>query len=453
MSLVVLTFLVGLVNLGLGYVLAVRLGFGPPGLWDAWEALAANRPTQAAGLREPVARVRSTEAAAQQPGGPSLEELLDEPYEDPNDESYDDHDENPAWGERFEEPELDGPEDWDLDERFVEVSVLKLNIAMLRSGTRTTDIEARLRAVAGRSDAKTIGKCHQDLLEDCDAFLADHGQAAERFRQRMEELGELKSLGEEIETANLEQAAQVQSTVSNLRHVDFESDLEAANRRLLEELKNLRVARHRLRDDQERAFVAIARCENRLGTIEKRLFHDPLTKTLNRIGIEATLYEWWEEGRQRSRQLSAALFDLDRFGEFNERHGARTADKILHRLAQFIQSKLAVADLVGRFGGQRFFMLLVDVGPQKATRNVELLRQSIERITFLEGNEEIRVTAGGGITEIKPGDTPESFVERLEHAVEQAKEAGPNRSFYHDGKQAEVVESPSLGAEYVEIPV
>jgi len=457
---IILTLLVGVLNLCLGYVLAVRLGYGPPGLADAWEVLLANRPPQTTVVPPSSSDERSPNAPPQEDVGPTLEQMLDESYEETYDDAYDDAF-NGAYDEVYdaehqpgsEEPQLDAPEDWELDERFVEVSVLKLNIAMIRSGARTADIDTRLRAVQGKSDAEMIRKCRDELLEDCRAFLAEHRQAAERFGQRIDELGELRALGDRIEMANLEQAAQVETTINNLQFMDFESDLETANTRLLEELKNLRVARHKLRDDQERAFLAIARYENRLDEMERRMFNDALTRLPNRIGLEATLWKWWEEERHQSRPMSAALFDLDAFSHVNERYGALACDKILYQIAQVIQGKAGEADLVGRFAGEQFLLVIVDLGPRKAIKSVEFVRQSIERITFLSGDDEIRVTVGGGITQVAPDDTHEALFTRLGQALREAKEAGPNRSFLHDGQKTELVESPSLGAEYVEIPI
>jgi diguanylate cyclase (GGDEF)-like protein len=324
---------------------------------------------------------------------------------------------------------------------------------MMKSGAKAIDLDMRLRAVQGRSDKETIQKCLAELIEDCETYLAEQGEAAERFGARIDELGELRSLGEEVELANMEQAAQVETTLNNLRFMDFESDVEAANLRLVEEIKNLRAARHKLRDDQERAFLVIAQYENRMSKIDERLFHDPLTKLRNRIGLETTLWEWWQEGRHRSRPMSAALFDLDAFGKLNEIHGLFIAERILHEIGRFIEKKAGESDLAGRYSGQRFLLVMVDVGPQGATKNAEFIRQSIERITFLQGEKEIRVTARGGFTEVKPDDTHEELFGRLEQALKQAKADGPNRSFRHDGKTAEFIESPNLGAKYVEIPV
>jgi diguanylate cyclase (GGDEF)-like protein len=253
--------------------------------------------------------------------------------------------------------------------------------------------------------------------------------------------------------ANLEQGAQIETTLSNLQHMDFESDPEAANLRLLEEIKLLRVARHRLRDSQEAAFLAVAAYENRLDKIEKRIYNDPLTKLRNRVGLETTLWQWWQDGRPGKRQMSAALLDLDAFGAVNEAHGSLVGDRILFQLARLIEARIGKADLPARFGGQRFFVLFSDVGPRVAIRNTELLRQSIERITFVHGQQEIRVTASAGISEVGSQDSVDGVFKRLEKMLSEAKKAGRNRSFFATNRDPEAVQSPNLGAEYKEIRI
>lgn len=149
--------------------------------------------------------------------------------------------------------------------------------------------------------------------------------------------------------------------------------------------------------------------------------------------------------------MSAAMFDMDGFGQVNEEHGPLVGDRILHQLGPLIEANLGKSDLAARFTGQRFLVMILDAGPRGAVRNIELLRQTIERITFQRADAEIRVTASAGITEVTPQDTHQAVFERLEKALRQAKDAGRNRSFVHSGKEIEAVESPNLGAKYKEI--
>jgi len=201
MGLFWLLFVVGLLNVCLGYTLAVYLGFGLPTLQQAWIALGAELagPAASPGL---ASGTQLEDPSLQTAAG--LEELLDteaggrlevEPYEEP----YDD--------DAAELIRPQAPETWDLSEKYVETSILRLNIAMMRSGVRATEIDTRLRASRAKADAGTIQRCLDELKTDCELYLAEQREAAERLHSRIGELGELRSLGEEIESANREQAA------------------------------------------------------------------------------------------------------------------------------------------------------------------------------------------------------------------------------------------------------
>ena len=457
---VLLTLIIAVLNLCLGYAAAVYLGYGPPSVWDAWEALCADGRGGAG--------VASSTAETSVPPDLSLETFNSQVFEEQIGSFLDEVEEEDMYEEPFGEEggeeddaqqdtgemlDPDAPENWDLNEKFVETSVLKLNIAMMKSGARATEIDTQLRDIQGRSDPETIRRCLAGLKEDCQTYLADQTKAAEDFSNRIGELGELSAIGEEIEMTNLEQAAQIETTLSNLNTMDFESDLEAANARLTEEIKNLRIARHKLRDSQDVAFLTIAEYEGRLGKVEKQLYNDPLTNLYNRIGLEGTLHEWWESGRHRSRQMSAALFDLDQFGAVNDTQGMQTGDRILAEIAQLLAQQAGKGDLVARYAGQRFFIMMVDVGPRAATRNEEYFRQLLGNTIFLRRGQEITLTACGAATEVTPEDTPRTVFGRLEESLKLAKKAGPNQGYFHDGKTAEPIESPNLGAKPNEIRI
>ncbi|MDZ7619861.1 MAG: diguanylate cyclase [Patescibacteria group bacterium] len=440
---VLLTLTIAIVNLFLGFAVAVFLGYGPPNLLETWHALVADRrgvvDDDFSGLPQELVDA-PIELMLDDSAG---EESEIQPYNEP-------YDENAA---EFEQEALDAPEQWDLNEKYIETSILKLNIAMMKSGARATELDTRLRACKGSSTEDVIQECLAKLQEDCEVYLAEQAENAERFRERVSELGELKALGDEIEMANLDQAAQVETTLNNLKYMDFGSDLEAANARLLEEINNLRVARHHLRDEQEVAFLAIARYEDRIDKIEKQLYTDPLTKLRNRIGLEEMLWQWWQQKRQQSRQMNAALFDLDDYGGLNERIGSLLGDRILYEVAQYMLRSAGKADTVSRYAGQRLIVITLDSGPRQAAKLAETMRQGIEHLVFLRDGQEIRLTSCSGITEIQPDDGYIDVFNRLEAAVQHAKQLGPNRcsQYSPSAMGPEVIESPNFGIKDLEI--
>ena len=453
--------LIAVLNLCLGFVAAIHLGYGPPSVAAAWHVWL--------GQTHIASNQWGSSANDALLGGDFRMNISDEDLGDLLDEDQEDdilsdtmQDEEPGesksgGSESSEDGTLDtmfdpnSPENWDLDEKFVETSVLKLNIAMMKSGTRTMEIDSRLRACHGSPDLETVKACSGLLKEDCEAYLAEQEEATEKMRDRLEEFGELKSLAEDIEFGNMEQAAQIETTLSNLAHMDLESDLEAASLRLLEELGNLREARHKLRDSQDVAFVKIAQSENRMDKIHKALFNDRLTGVRSRVGLDATIFEWWKAGKHKSRQMNAALFDVDNFSDINSKHGPSIGDKALSEIAQFMDNHIGTGDLLGRHAGQRFMMIILDKGPRAATKDAEFLRQSIEQTVFESEGIEFNLTMCGGYTEIKPEDTPQTFLDRLETTLHKAKAEGSNQAFFHDGHDPEIVESPNLRAETIRV--
>ncbi|NQU25905.1 MAG: GGDEF domain-containing protein [Candidatus Nealsonbacteria bacterium] len=445
-----MVILIGVVNLCLGYAAAVYLGVAPPGLVEAWHVLSA-RTGRVEEEEEEEEEELSDEAA---------EEMLAELASSPLDNMLDDAIDENEFDDRLEVEEYEDLDDedsadllevgeaetWNLDEKYVETSILKLNLAMMKSGIRATDLDTRLRACRGHSDLETIEACLNELKEDCETYLAEQNEAGERFAERISEMGELSSLGDEIDMTNLEQASQIETTLSNITHMDLQSDLEAANGRLLEEIKNLRAARHKLRDSRDVAFLAVARYEKRLDKIEKRLYHDPLTKIRNRIGLETTLWSWWQQGRNKSRQMNAVLFDIDGFDDFNEDHGLATGDRVLQEVARLIERNAGKGNLVGRFAGQRFLVVMMDVGPRAAIKDAEMIRQKIAKIKFVGEPQNFWVTVGVGHTEISPEDTEQSLFGRLEEALKAAKQIGANSAATHDRTEATPIESPDFNA-------
>ncbi|MBN2296723.1 MAG: diguanylate cyclase [Pirellulales bacterium] len=441
---------IAVLNLYLGFVVAIRLGYGPPNVaaaWQVWlgETFVGGHHSEADGKFD-ISNLTISEE--------DLNSLLDEdPEEDILEDAMQDEfslgDSTDGSGPAEANDEIlfdpNAPENWELNEKFVETSVLKLNIAMMKSGARAMEIDSRLRA-CDTPDLEIIRTCAGLLKEDCETYLTEQEEATEKIRDRLEEFGELKSLAEDIELSNMEQAAQIETTLNNLAFMDLESDLEAAKSRLLEELSNLREARHKLRDGQDMVFLKIAKSENRMDQIHKALFHDRLTGVRSHVGLEATIHEWWESGKQKTSQMSAALFDMDAFSDVNKLHGPAIGDKILADIGQFIDNRIGSGDLLGRYAGQRFMLVTLDKGPRASTKDAEFIRQSVERTIFEADGVGFNLTMCGGYTEIKPEDTPQEFMERLEMSMKKAKTKGPNHAFFHGGRDPEIVQSPDLRA-------
>ena len=464
---------IGIINLGLGYALAVHLGHGPPSLYAAWLVLDSfsnsdvARPAVVAAdvtanttigkdvapAPEPPLPAVAIETASPEPA--PVEEpishvaMLDdsdaeEVFAQPAFEAYDD--------DAVELLRRDRSEAWETNAKYVETSIQNLNVAMMKSGVRAIELDNRLRACKGRTDAATIEDCLAQLKEDCQTYLDELNDATARFQGRIGESNELGKLGSASEMSSLDQAAQIETTLSNLDNMDFHSDLEAANSRLSDELEHLRVARHAWRDSQEAAFLGFARIENSIGAIEKQLHNDATTGLPNRIGLEFALDAWWREGRHQQQSIAALLLDFDGLGKLNRSHGALVGDAILYQVARHLRTTVDAAGLVGHTGGGSFLVVVPDCDPRAACATAELLRQSIEQIRFKQGENTLRITASVGVTVVR-ADEPdrEPMLARLADSLKKAKHAGRNRAFFHNGGEPRQVEASPLAVEPLEI--
>lgn len=131
---------------------------------------------------------------------------------------------------------------------------------MIAKGTsRLKSLDARIRECRGHYDRQTIWRCVVELQEICETYLRQQDKAAGQFGNCFGESHEMAAAGEQLEAAILEQSAQLEATISNLRHMDFESDLPATSRRLLTEIERMLTAGSKLLDGMEAVFPTIPR--------------------------------------------------------------------------------------------------------------------------------------------------------------------------------------------------
>ncbi len=156
---------------------------------------------------------------------------------------------------------------------------------------------------------------------------------------------------------------------------------------------------------------------------------DPLTKLANRFGFEdgiATLRAQPHAGKTSHALLIA---DIDKFKNVNDRYGHLFGDKILKVVAKAIAALAAPGDIVARFGGEEFIIVLNNADLDSAAVAAEKLRAGLEagRIFNPKTNKEIeRITVSVGVTEFDPDEPVEAAIDRADEALYEAKNKGRN---------------------------
>jgi diguanylate cyclase (GGDEF)-like protein len=164
---------------------------------------------------------------------------------------------------------------------------------------------------------------------------------------------------------------------------------------------------------------------------------DPLTVLLNRRGFEEHAERELVRARRYNRPLAVVVLDIDHFKRVNDRHSHAGGDVVLLEIAHCLQQGARVSDLVGRWGGEEFILLLPETDLTEAAQLAERLRLGIagRRIAF--GGEEIPCTASFGVAGLAPSDTLDSLIHRADTLLYRAKEQGRNRVLAEAEAEAE----------------
>ncbi len=157
-----------------------------------------------------------------------------------------------------------------------------------------------------------------------------------------------------------------------------------------------------------------------------QLMHtDPLTGLSNRRQLMELLEAEMSKARRHDYALSAVMMDIDHFKSINDTFGHDAGDRVLAGVAQTMRSMCRKEDIVARFGGEEFVLILPSSPSASTLECAERIRKAIQDTAF-EGISR-QVTASFGVTLFTKNDTQDSFLKRADNALYQAKTSGRNR--------------------------
>ncbi|MDN5331187.1 MAG: two-component system, cell cycle response regulator [Tepidanaerobacteraceae bacterium] len=166
-------------------------------------------------------------------------------------------------------------------------------------------------------------------------------------------------------------------------------------------------------------------------SLKENVERDPLTGLYNRLAIEKTLSKMWLSAQETKTPLTLAMIDLDNFKEVNDTYGHMVGDELLQEISSVIRKSLRDGDIVMRFGGEEFIVLLPKTDGEGAKKPLERIRKRIEEGVFTE--KKIKITASIGAA-VYPDDRPLSeneFIEFADAAMYGAKAQGKNRLVFY----------------------
>ncbi len=156
---------------------------------------------------------------------------------------------------------------------------------------------------------------------------------------------------------------------------------------------------------------------------------DYLTDVLNRRGLFEIATKEFERSKRYGTVFSVVMFDVDGFKSINDRLGHEAGDKVLREVAVICQDVIRRADMIGRYGGDEFVILLPETGKKGAKSLTERIRRSIEELIVSFEYGEVNVTCSFGITQREQSDkNVEDTIRKADRALYTAKHTGGNRT-------------------------
>eukprot|EP00003_Mantamonas_plastica_P004945 TRINITY_DN13969_c0_g2_i1.p1 TRINITY_DN13969_c0_g2~~TRINITY_DN13969_c0_g2_i1.p1 ORF type:complete len:558 (+),score=62.22 TRINITY_DN13969_c0_g2_i1:1792-3465(+) len=171
--------------------------------------------------------------------------------------------------------------------------------------------------------------------------------------------------------------------------------------------------------------AARVRCY-RARQLDKLASRDSLTSLLKHSLVKQEVIKEHARCRRLSQKSVVAMLDLDHFKRVNDTYGHRTGDLVIKGLANLLRHRLRKTDVIGRYGGEEFLVVLPDCTVEDAQRTMQSVCDQMNRIEFSSRGEEFCVTVSIGIAPLETFDRGEDAIEAADQALYRRKSAGRN---------------------------
>jgi len=264
------------------------------------------------------------------------------------------------------------------------------------------------------------GKLKHGLVEAKDTLK----QMAASFIYRLAEMTE--TTGDYHQ--KIEQYHQKLSSTEDITEINVILD------NLMADTRTMQLDALRTHEELKETQGKVAEAEQRIQALTAELDHvsemaheDYLTGALNRRGMDEALEREFSRSDRLGTKLSLAMMDIDHFKKLNDTLGHDTGDVALAHLAKVTKATLRPTDVLARFGGEEFIIILSETDRDEAIQVMTRVQRELTRQFFLHENERVLITFSAGVAERRSGEAPEVVMKRADVALYQAKQTGRNR--------------------------
>ncbi|CAI8197595.1 MAG: diguanylate cyclase [Sulfurovum sp.] len=171
-------------------------------------------------------------------------------------------------------------------------------------------------------------------------------------------------------------------------------------------------------------FADITLLKEKVNLLEYQATHDTLTGIYNRNKFHEMFEKEIRRNLRYKHDLSIIIVDIDHFKKINDTFGHQTGDDVLKAIPIILQSCIREHDILSRWGGEEFMILLPDTNIENAFKVAEKIRAKIESQTFTK--RYLSLTASFGVSALRDEDTAENLIKRADNALYESKNQGRN---------------------------
>ncbi len=175
-------------------------------------------------------------------------------------------------------------------------------------------------------------------------------------------------------------------------------------------------------------IVAVFARAQRARQLADMMTKDSLTGLLQHARVKERLSHELQRSERTGEPLSVVMLDIDHFKKVNDSYGHLIGDQVISSLANLLKQQLRKTDIIGRYGGEEFLLILPDCNQQQAFGLVEQLRQSFASLPFSFDYQNFHCTFSAGISQAKTTDETDQLIDQADKALYSSKHAGRNQT-------------------------
>lgn len=165
----------------------------------------------------------------------------------------------------------------------------------------------------------------------------------------------------------------------------------------------------------------------RARVLQNLMIRDSLTGLLNHTKTKEQLGIEMERMRRLGHTISLAMIDIDHFKKVNDTYGHATGDRVLRSLSRLLSQRMRQTDVVGRYGGEEFAVIMVGANAENASRAIDKVREAWAQLPHSSNGREFYSTFSAGVAAAPPHQNAQSLSESADAALYKAKDAGRNQ--------------------------